>query len=198
MKNFFIHESSYIDNNVSIEENSKIWHFSHILENSIVGENCSIGQNVVIGPNVSIGNKVKIQNNVSIYDGVLIEDDVFCGPSCVFTNVINPRSPVERKDEFKKTLLKKGCSIGANATIVCGITLGEYSFIGAGAVVTKDVKSFALMVGNPAKQIGWMSISGEKIDLPMTGNQNYVCKKTNEVYSLNNDILSFKGVSSND
>lgn len=198
MKNFFIHESSYIDNNVSIGENSKIWHFSHILENSIVGENCSIGQNVVIGPNVSIGNKVKIQNNVSIYDGVLIEDDVFCGPSCVFTNVINPRSPVERKDEFKKTLLKKGCSIGANATIVCGITLGEYSFIGAGAVVTKDVKSFALMVGNPAKQIGWMSISGEKIDLPMTGNQNYVCKKTNEVYSLNNDILSFKGVSSND
>ena len=198
MKNFFIHESSYIDDNVSIGENSRYGTLSHILENSIVGENCSIGQNVVIGPNVSIGNKVKIQNNVSIYDGVLIEDDVFCGPSCVFTNVINPRSPVERKDEFKKTLLKKGCSIGANATIVCGITLGEYSFIGAGAVVTKDVKSFALMVGNPAKQIGWMSISGEKIDLPMTGNQNYVCKKTNEVYSLDNDILSFKGVSSND
>ena len=163
-KDVFIHESSYIDDHVQIGSETKIWHFSHILSNSKIGNHCTLGQNVVVGPNVEIGNKVKIQNNVSIYDGVTIEDDVFCGPSCVFTNVNNPRADIERKDEFRRTTVKKGSSIGANATIVCGNDLGEYSFIAAGATVTKEVPPYAVMAGTPAKRIGWMSKSGSMLD----------------------------------
>ena len=159
----FVHESSYIDDNVEIGAGTKIWHFSHILSNSRVGSNCSMGQNVVVGPNVTIGNNVKIQNNVSVYDGVTLEDGVFCGPSCVFTNVHNPRSEVARKDEFRKTVVRRGASIGANATIVCGHSLGEYCFIAAGATVTKEVPAFALMAGTPARRIGWMSKVGERL-----------------------------------
>ena len=163
MSEFFVHESCYIDDNVQIGENTKIWHFSHILSGSQIGEECSFGQNCVVGPKVKIGNGVKVQNNVSIYEGVELEDDVFLGPSMVFTNVINPRAFIVRRNEFKKTLLKKGCSIGANATIVCGVTIGEYALIGAGAVVNKDVKPYALMAGVPAKQIGWVGISGSTL-----------------------------------
>lgn len=163
MATFFAHESSFVDENVKIGDDTKIWHFSHILSGSIIGSNCSFGQNCVVGPKVNIGNGVKVQNNISIYEGVEVEDDVFLGPSMVFTNVINPRAFIVRRDEFKKTLLKKGCSIGANATIVCGVTIGEYALIGSGAVVNKDVKPYALMVGVPAKQIGWVSRAGNTL-----------------------------------
>lgn len=163
MAKFFAHESSYVDDNVSIGDNTKIWHFSHILSGSEIGENCSFGQNCVVGPNVKLGNGIKVQNNISIYEGIEVEDDVFLGPSMVFTNVINPRSFIVRKDEFKKTLLKKGCSIGANVTVVCGITIGEYALIGSGAVVNKDIKPYALMVGVPARQIGWVSYAGNTL-----------------------------------
>ena len=166
---YFAHESSFIDSDVIIGEKTKIWHFSHILTNSIIGQNCSFGQNCVVGPNVRIGNGVKVQNNVSIYEGVEIEDDVFLGPSMVFTNVINPRAFIVRKEEFKKTLLKKGCSIGANATIVCGVTIGEYALIGSGAVVNRDVKPYALMVGVPARQIGWVSKAGNTLKFDGNG-----------------------------
>lgn len=161
--NVFIHESSYIDKNVIIGKGTKIWHFCHILENSSIGNDCSLGQNVVVGPNVLVGNNVKIQNNVSVYEGVELEDDVFCGPSCVFTNVNNPRSEIVRKDEYLETIVKKGASIGANATIICGNNLGEYCFIAAGAVVTKDVAPYALMAGTPAKRIGWISKAGGRM-----------------------------------
>ena len=160
MGKFFIHSSSFLDENVNIGDNTKIWHFCHILSGSNIGENCSFGQNCVVGPKVNIGSGVKVQNNISIYEGVEVEDDVFLGPSMVFTNVINPRAFITRRDEFKKTLLKKGCSIGANATIVCGVTIGEYALIGSGAVINKDVKPYALMVGVPACQIGWVSKAG--------------------------------------
>jgi len=168
-KKYFVHESSYVDDNVEIGEGTKIWHFCHVLSNTKIGKNCSFGQNCVIGPNVKIGNGVKVQNNISIYDGVEIEDDVFLGPSMVFTNVINPRAFIQRKDEFKKTLLKKGCSIGANSTIVCGVTIGEYALIGAGAVVNKDVKPYALMVGVPARQIGWVDKAGNRMEFDENG-----------------------------
>ena len=182
-KDVFIHESSYVDEDKSIKigEGTKIWHFCHVLNQSIIGSNCSIGQNVVIGPNVKVGNNVKIQNNVSVYEGVTLEDDVFCGPSIVFTNVINPRSEVQRKDEFKPTLVKKGASIGANSTIVCGNVIGKYSFIAAGAVVTKDVPDFALIIGNPGRVEGWISKSGGRLgkDLvcPIDGSKYFVSKK---------------------
>jgi UDP-2-acetamido-3-amino-2,3-dideoxy-glucuronate N-acetyltransferase len=169
VSSYFAHESCYIDDNVTIGENTKIWHFSHILSNTTIGKNCSFGQNCVVGPKVKIGNGVKVQNNISIYEGVEIEDDVFLGPSMVFTNVINPRAFIQRKDEFKKTLLKKGCSVGANATIVCGVTIGEYALIGSGAVVNKDVKPYALMVGVPAKQIGWVGVSGNTLEFDDDG-----------------------------
>ena len=165
----FIHESSIIDKSVNIGKDTKIWHFSHILSGSKIGENCSFGQNCVVGPNVNVGNGVKVQNNVSIYEGVEIEDDVFLGPSMVFTNVINPRAFIIRRDEFKKTLLKKGCSIGANATIICGVTIGKYAMIGSGAVVNSDVKPYALMVGVPAKQIGWVSKAGNTLEFNAKG-----------------------------
>jgi len=160
----FIHETAIVDDNVTIGEKTKIWHFSHILSGSKIGENCNIGQNVVIGPDAIIGNKCKIQNNVSVYKGVTLEDGVFCGPSMVFTNIYNPRAEIGKMDQVRPTLVKKGATLGANCTIVCGHTIGQYAFIGAGAVVTKDVPDHALMAGNPAKQIGWMCQCGEKLD----------------------------------
>lgn len=166
---YFVHSSAIVDKNVEIGKDCKIWHFSHILSGSKIGKNCSFGQNCVVGPNVKIGNGVKVQNNVSIYEGVICEDDVFLGPSMVFTNVINPRSFINRREEFKTTLLKQGCSIGANVTIVCGVVIGEYALIGAGAVITKDVLPFALMVGNPAKQIGWVDKAGLHLEFDKNG-----------------------------
>ncbi len=160
---YFAHDTAIVDAGTTIGEGTKIWHFCHILPDTEIGYGCSFGQNCVVGPRVSIGNGVKVQNNVSIYEGVEIEDDVFLGPSMVFTNVINPRAFIQRKEEFKKTLLKKGCSVGANATIICGVTIGEYALIGSGAVVNKDVKPYALMVGIPARQIGWVGVSGNTL-----------------------------------
>ena len=163
MSDYFVHESSYVDDGARIGTGTKIWHFCHVMPGAAIGERCSVGQNVVIMPGTRIGTNVKIQNNVSIYEGVELEDDVFCGPSCVFTNVINPRSHVTRKHEYQRTLVRRGASIGANATIVCGITLGEYAFIGAGAVVTSDVPAHALMVGVPARRVGWMCQCGIRL-----------------------------------
>ncbi|MFL2600290.1 MAG: acyltransferase [Flavobacteriaceae bacterium] len=163
MKNYFIHKSSYVDENVSIGEGSKIWHFCHILKNTFLGKNCSLGQNCVVGPKSILGNNVRVQNNVSIFEGVECEDDVFLGPSMVFTNITNPRAFINRKSLFKKTLIKRGCTIGANATILCGITIGEYSLIGSGSVVTKNVEPHALMVGVPARKIGWVSKAGNTL-----------------------------------
>ncbi|HVH08221.1 MAG TPA: acyltransferase [Gemmatimonadales bacterium] len=165
MADFFVHESSYVDAGARIGKGSKIWHFCHVMPGAVIGERCNLGQNVVVMPGTRIGNNVKIQNNVSIYEGVTLEDDVFCGPSCVFTNVMNPRSHVPRRHEFRSTLVKRGATIGANATIVCGVTLGEYAFIGAGAVVTSDVPAHALMVGVPARRVGWMCQCGERLSL---------------------------------
>ncbi len=179
---YFVHESSYIDEPCVIGEGTKIWHFSHIMQDCVIGRNCNIGQNVVISPGVVLGDNVKIQNNVSIYTGVICEDDVFLGPSMVFTNVVNPRSAVSRRNEYQKTLVKKGASIGANATIVCGHEIGRYAFIGAGAVVTKDVPDYALMTGNPARQHGWMSEQGAHLDFDADGNA--VCALSGEKYRL--------------
>jgi len=161
---YFVHESSYVDEGAQIGEGTKIWHFSHIMSGSIIGQNCSIGQNVNVGSRAIIGNGVKIQNNVSVYDDVIIEDDVFCGPSCVFTNVVNPRAFVERKTEYKKTIVKKGASIGANATIVCGVTIGEYALVGAGSVVTKDVAPYSLVYGTPARVMGRVDREGRIVE----------------------------------
>ncbi len=190
-KNYYLHESAYIDDNVIIGDGTKIWHFSHILSGSVIGKNCSFGQNCVVGPRVTIGNGVKVQNNVSIYEGVECEDDVFLGPSMVFTNVINPRAFIARRDEFKKTLLKKGCSIGANATIVCGITIGEYALIGSGAVVNKDVKPYALMVGVPARQIGWVSKAGNT--LKFDENNEAIDSFDNSKYKIKDNNLIVVG-----
>ena len=184
MKNYFVHESTFIDENCQIGKDTKIWHFSHIMSHCLIGEKCNIGQNVVISPHVILGNNVKIQNNVSVYTGVVCEDDVFLGPSMVFTNVINPRSAVNRKEVYQKTLVKKGASIGANATIVCGNDIGRYAFVGAGAVITKEVPDFALFVGNPAKQIGWVSEYGHRLTFDDVGKA--VCWETNDEYILEN------------
>lgn len=181
-KEYFVHESSYVDDNTTIGRNTKIWHFSHIMSDSLIGEGCNIGQNVVISPQVVIGNHVKIQNNVSVYSGVTCDDYVFLGPSCVFTNVINPRSEVNRSGSYAKTHVGKGATIGANATIVCGHNIGEYAFIGAGSVVTKTVKPYALMVGNPAKQIGWMSSHGCRLEFEESGIA--ICSESKEQYKL--------------
>lgn len=185
-----IHPSAIVDEGAQIGEGSRVWHFVHVCGGAKIGEKCSLGQNVFVGNDVVIGNNVKIQNNVSVFDAVTIEDDVFCGPSMVFTNVYNPRSAVVRKDEYRKTLIKRGATLGANSTIVCGTTVGEYAFVGAGAVVNKDVPNFALMVGVPAKQIGWMSRFGERLDLPLKGNAETTCPHTNERYVLNDGQCS--------
>ncbi|WP_321470613.1 acyltransferase [Halarcobacter sp.] len=188
MSKYFVHDSSFVDDNVKIGENTKVWHFSHILSGSTIGNNCSFGQNCVVGPKVNIGNGVKVQNNISIYEGVEVEDDVFLGPSMVFTNVINPRSFIVRKEEFKVTLLKKGCSIGANATVVCGNTIGRYALVGAGSVVNKDVKDFALMVGVPIRQIGWVSIAGNRLEFDE--NNIAIDSFDNSKYRLQNDEVT--------
>lgn len=182
-QNYFAHETAVVDQDSHIGNETMIWHFSHVMEGSKIGTKCILGQNVFVGGKAIIGNNVKIQNNVSIYDAVVIEDDVFCGPSCVFTNVINPRAFVERKEEFKITLVKKGVSIGANATVICGVTIGEYAMIGAGAVVTKNVKPFALMLGVPAIQKGWVSKTGAVLGSELT------CPETGEKYRVVNDQL---------
>lgn len=187
--NYLKHETAIVDEGAQIGEGTRIWHWVHISSQAVIGSKCSFGQNVFVGNNVKIGNNVKVQNNVSIYDNVFIEDDVFCGPSMVFTNVYNPRSEVSRKDEYRDTVVKKGVTIGANATIVCGVTLGEYSFIAAGAVVNRNVKPFALMAGVPAKQIGWMSKSGMKIPLALSGTGDWFCSKFDERYHLEGSEL---------
>ncbi len=184
---YFAHSSAIIDEGCDIGKGTKIWHFSHIMPNCTLGENCNIGQNVVISPEVVLGKNVKVQNNVSIYTGVTCDDDVFLGPSMVFTNVINPRSAVNRKSEYAKTHVGKGASIGANATIVCGHDIGEFAFIGAGTVVTKTVPSFALVVGNPSRQIGWMSEFGHRLEFDSTGKA--ICKESGQVYQLDNNTV---------
>ncbi|HSQ46838.1 MAG TPA: acyltransferase [Lutibacter sp.] len=187
MADYFAHETAVIDEGCEIGKGTKIWHFSHIMPNSKIGENCNIGQNVVVSPRVVLGKNVKVQNNVSIYSGVICEDDVFLGPSMVFTNVINPRSAIIRKDEYQETLVKKGASIGANATIICGNEIGEYALIGAGAVVTKPVLPYALVVGNPSKQIGWISEYGHRLIFDENGFA--VCVESGEKYQLINNIV---------
>ena len=184
MKDFFSHKTAIIDNNCKIGKDTKIWHFSHIMSNCIIGEKCNIGQNVVISPKVILGDNVKVQNNVSIYTGVVCQDDVFLGPSMVFTNVLNPRSAVNRRGKYISTVVKKGASIGANATIVCGNSIGEFSFVGAGAVVTKDVQPYSLLVGNPARQIGWVSEYGHRLEFDKKGFA--VCIESNQRYKLEN------------
>jgi UDP-2-acetamido-3-amino-2,3-dideoxy-glucuronate N-acetyltransferase len=190
MSDFFAHETAVIDEGCNIGKGTKIWHFSHIMPNCTIGERCNIGQNVVVSPDVVLGNNVKIQNNVSIYTGVICEDDVFLGPSMVFTNVINPRSAVNRKDQYAKTVVKKGASIGANATIVCGHDIGRYAFIGAGAVVTKHVPDYALVVGNPARQMGWMSEYGHRLEFDVNGLAT--CPESGDIYQLNDGIVTKK------
>ena len=182
MENYFKHESAYVDEGCEIGAGTKIWHFSHIMSDCVIGEGCNIGQNVVVSPGVKLGHNVKIQNNVSVYTGVVCEDDVFLGPSMVFTNVINPRSAVSRKDEYKQTILRRGASVGANATIVCGNEIGEYAMIGAGAVITKPVPAYALVVGNPARQIGWVSEYGHRLEFDDEGVA--VCPETGDMYKL--------------
>jgi UDP-2-acetamido-3-amino-2,3-dideoxy-glucuronate N-acetyltransferase len=189
-KDYFAHETAVIDEGCKIGKGTRIWHFSHIMTGSEVGENCNIGQNVVISPGVKLGKNVKVQNNVSIYTGVICDDDVFLGPSMVFTNVINPRSAIIRKDSYMTTIVEKGASIGANSTIVCGTIIGRFAFVGAGAVVTKDVKPYALVVGNPARQTGWMSEFGHKL---MFDSKGYaVCPESEERYHLENGFVSKK------
>ncbi len=187
-KEFYAHDTAVIDEGCTIGKGTKIWHFSHIMKGCTIGENCNIGQNVVVSPHVKLGKNVKVQNNVSIYTGVTCEDDVFLGPSMVFTNIINPRSAVIRKDQYASTVVEKGATIGANSTIVCGNRIGRYSFIGAGAVVTKDVKPYALVVGNPARQTGWMSEYGHKLVFGPDGRA--VCPESNEIYRLENNTVT--------
>lgn len=189
-KNYFSHETAVIDDGCQIGSGTKIWHFSHIMPKCMIGERCNIGQNVVISPDVILGDNVKVQNNVSIYTGVICEDDVFLGPSMVFTNVINPRSAVIRRGQYLRTVVKKGASIGANATIVCGNDIGEYAFIGAGAVVTKEIKSYALVVGNPSKQIGWVSEYGHRLNFDSGGIA--ICPETKDKYQLEDEAVSKK------
>ncbi len=183
-----IHETAIVDEGATIGEGSRVWHWVHICGGAIIGKGVSLGQNVFVGNKVKIGDSCKIQNNVSIYDNVTLEEGVFCGPSMVFTNVYNPRSLVERKNEYKDTTVKKGATLGANCTIVCGVTIGKFAFIGAGSVVNKNVPDYALMVGVPARQIGWMSEYGERLDLPLKGNSETYCPNTQHKYSLNNDV----------
>jgi UDP-2-acetamido-3-amino-2,3-dideoxy-glucuronate N-acetyltransferase len=189
--NFMKHDTAIIDDGATVGSESRVWHWAHVCGGAVIGKGVSLGQNVFVGNKVTIGDQCKIQNNVSVYDNVHLEEGVFCGPSMVFTNVYNPRSLVERKDEYLDTLVKKGATLGANCTVVCGITIGEYAFVGAGTVVNKDVKAFALVVGVPAKQIGWMSAYGEKLDLPIHGlNGTAICEHTGDIYHLVNDNVT--------
>ena len=190
MTDYFKHESAIVDKGAQIGKKSRVWHFVHVSGGAKIGEGVSLGQNVFVGNRVTIGDRCKIQNNVSIYDNVHLESEVFCGPSMVFTNVYNPRSGVERKDEYRDTLVKKGATLGANCTLVCGVTIGEYAFVGAGAVINKDVKPYALMVGVPAKQIGWMSEFGEQLELPLIGNGSAICTNSGDTYYLESGNLS--------
>ena len=189
-QDFFAHETAVIDEGCQIGKGTKIWHFSHIMPKSEIGERCNIGQNVVISPEVILGSNVKVQNNVSIYTGVICEDDVFLGPSMVFTNVINPRSAINRKSEYKKTIVRRGASIGANATIICGNNIGAYAFIGAGAVVTKEVLPYALVIGNPSQQVGWVSEYGHRLNFNASGEA--ICKESKEIYELKKNKVEKK------
>jgi UDP-2-acetamido-3-amino-2,3-dideoxy-glucuronate N-acetyltransferase len=186
-KGYFVHESSFVDEPCEIGPGTKIWHFSHVMKGSVIGRDCNIGQNVVVSPGVAIGNGCKIQNNVSLYTGVVLEDAVFCGPSMVFTNVVNPRSEIVRKDEYKRTLVRHGASLGANSTIVCGVTIGRYAFVGAGAVVTRDVPDYALVVGNPARRTGWMCRCGIKLDVE---GASAACPACGASYSMSGGVLA--------
>ena len=188
--NYYVHPSAIIEEGAIIGNDSKIWHFVHVRKGAKVGSNVSLGKGVYVASKAIIGDFGKIQNNVSLYDNVILENDVFCGPSVVFTNVLNPRAKISRKDEYRSTLIQKGATLGANSTIICGITIGKYSFIGAGAVVSKNVKDFALVVGVPAIQVGWMTEQGDKIDLPIKGNAKFICPKTNKTYILRDTTLS--------
>lgn len=190
MTDYYQHPSAIIDDGAQIGEGSRVWHFVHVCGGAKIGKGVSLGQNVFVGNKVTIGDHCKIQNNVSVYDNVHLEAGVFCGPSMVFTNVYNPRSLIERKDQYLDTIVKKGATLGANCTIVCGVTIGEYAFVGAGAVVNKDVPAYALMVGVPAKQIGWMSEFGEQLDLPLTGKGQTRCQHTDTVYTLENGLVT--------
>jgi UDP-2-acetamido-3-amino-2,3-dideoxy-glucuronate N-acetyltransferase len=197
----FVHESSYVDDGASVGAGTKVWHFCHLMSGAVVGAQCSLGQNVVVMGQVRIGDNVKIQNNVSVYEGVTLEDDVFCGPSMVFTNVLNPRSHVSRKHEYRPTRVRRGASIGANATVVCGTTLGEYAFVGAGAVVTRDVPAYALVVGVPARRIGWMCQCGEQLSVPMAvpdAEVRATCTACGSRYALTGDELRPAGASEHD
>lgn len=185
-----IHPSAIVDDGAQIGDGSRVWHFAHICAGAQIGQDCSFGQNVFVGNDVTIGNNVKVQNNVSIYDAVHLEDDVFCGPSMVFTNVYNPRSAVTRKAEYRKTIIRKGATLGANSTIVCGVTVGEYAFVAAGAVINRDVRPYALMAGVPARHIGWMSRHGERLELPLDGDGDAVCPATGIRYRLVNGVVS--------
>lgn len=189
MSEYSVHETAIVDEGAQIGAGSRVWHWAHICAAAIIGKGCSFGQNVFVGNKVTIGNNVKVQNNVSVYDNVILEDDVFCGPSMVFTNVYNPRSAVSRKDEYRNTLIQQGATLGANCTIVCGNTVGRYAFIGAGSVINSDVPDYALMVGVPAKQIGWMSEYGERLDLPVKGNFEAKCEYTDATYQLTGSVL---------
>lgn len=189
---YTVHPSAIVDEGAQIGEGSRVWHFVHVCGGAKIGQGVSLGQNVFVGNKVTIGDQCKIQNNVSVYDNVTLEEGVFCGPSMVFTNVYNPRSLIERKNEYRNTLVKKGATLGANCTIVCGVTIGEYAFVGAGAVINKDVPAYALMVGVPAKQIGWMSEFGEQLNLPVQGQGQAICTHTGHVYTLRGNILHKK------
>ena len=190
MTDYFKHESAIVDDGAQIGADSRVWHFVHVCGGAQIGKGVSLGQNVFVGNKVTIGDRCKIQNNVSVYDNVHLEEGVFCGPSMVFTNVYNPRSLIERKDQYLDTIVKKGATLGANCTVVCGVTIGEFAFVGAGAVINKDVPAYALMVGVPAKQIGWMSEYGEQLDLPLFGCKQAICSQTRRVYQLNNNIVT--------
>ena len=187
---FYQHDSAIVDEGAQIGDNSRVWHFVHVCGGAKIGQGVSLGQNVFVGNKVIIGDHCKVQNNVSVYDNVILEEGVFCGPSMVFTNVYNPRSLIERKDQYRNTLIKKGATLGANCTIVCGVTVGEYAFVGAGAVINKDVPAYALVVGVPAKQIGWMSEFGEQLDLPLNGQAEAVCEHTGAIYRLDGQVVT--------
>ena len=189
-QDYFVHETAIVDQGATLGTGTRVWHWVHVSAGAVIGERCSLGQNVFVGNKVVIGNNVKIQNNVSVYDNIVLGNDVFCGPSMVFTNVYNPRSAIPRKDEYRSTLVEDGVTFGANCTIVCGVHIGQHAFIGAGTVINRDVQPFALMVGNPGRQIGWMSLFGEQLDLPLTGNGQAVCSQTGAQYQLLDGHLS--------